>query len=360
MDEKFFDVASPASKIKIDIVSKYFFSWSKVIAPRTPGNIAYIDLFSGKGIYDDGTKSIPVLIIESAIRENLIGKKLVTIFNDSSHSKELSKAINSISGINSLKNYPIIKNSIIDDDFAENFNKIKLIPTLLFVDPWGYKGISIKLIQSVLKDWGCDSIFFFNYNRINMMIDNPVLDKHLNIIFGEKRAKKIKSEVKNLSPIKREKLILNELYEGLKEIGGRYTIHFRFTDDKGKKTSHHLVFTTKNVLGYSMMKDIMAKASSSFEDGVPSYTYSPILQSEINSLFPKIIELEFSLLNRFKSKQITTKELYQTDSINKPFISKNYKEVLKKLESEGKIIANPSKEKRKPGTFADNVKITFI
>src|SRR5207248_10024637 len=40
--------------------------------------------------------------------------------------------------------------------------------TFLFVDPFGYKGLSLQLVNSVIKDWGCDCVFFFNYNRISM------------------------------------------------------------------------------------------------------------------------------------------------------------------------------------------------
>jgi len=36
--------------------------------------------------------------------------------------------------------------------------------------------------------WGCDCVFFFNYNRINAGINNPGVKKHMDALFGEERA----------------------------------------------------------------------------------------------------------------------------------------------------------------------------
>ena len=58
----------------------------------------------------------------------------------------------------------------------------------MFVDPWGYKGLSLRLINSVLKDWACECIFFFNYNRINMGLGNDAVKEHMDALFGEERA----------------------------------------------------------------------------------------------------------------------------------------------------------------------------
>jgi three-Cys-motif partner protein len=63
------------------------------------------------------------------------------------------------------------------------FSQMRLIPTLFFVDPWGYKGLTLQLINSVLKNWGCDAIIFFNYNRINRGLSNPAVQAHMNALF---------------------------------------------------------------------------------------------------------------------------------------------------------------------------------
>ena len=65
-------------------------------------------------------------------------------------------------------------------EIVKMFEQMRLVPTLFFVDPWGYKGLSLSLINSVLKNWGCDCIIFFNYNRINMGLHNEAVEEHMN------------------------------------------------------------------------------------------------------------------------------------------------------------------------------------
>ena len=78
------------------------------------------------------------------------------------------------------------------EEIVKMFEEMSLVPTLFFVDPWGYKGLSLRLVNSVLKDWGCDCIFFFNYNRINMGLSNPFVKEHMNALFGEERAEEFR------------------------------------------------------------------------------------------------------------------------------------------------------------------------
>lgn len=363
MSEEFFNAPSDPSKVKFEIVRKYFWAWAKIIAPRARGNIAYIDLFSGKGVYDDGSKATPLLILEGALRDNLIKTKLITIFNDATpkHTETLQSAIDALPNIAQLKNKPIILNEKIGDDFGKTFKEMNIIPTLFFVDPWGYKGVTLELLQAVLKDWGCDCIFFFNYNRINMCFTNPILNPRTNVIFGKERAETMKKKVKSLTPRMREDYIISNLKEALKGIGGKYFLTFKFKDQNGTKTSHFLVFVSKSPLAYKIMKQIMAKESSYDIDGVPSFIYTPVKTNPSYSLFPPepLKELETSLLKNYAGQKLTFKNLFEQDHLDKPYLAKNYKQVLLKMEAENKIETNPPSEKRKKNTMGENVVITF-
>ncbi len=107
------------------------------------------------------------------------------------------------------------------------------------------------------------------------------------------------------------------------------------------------------------MKDIMAKESSVTDQGVPSFTYSPADASTplLFSLARPFDGLKDELLKIFSGKKLSMKQIYEQHSVDTPFISRNYKEALLVLESEGKIMAEPTK--RKKGTFADHVIVTF-
>lgn len=367
---EFFDEAKDQSKVKIEIVTKYFWAWAKVIIPwaKTRGNkIGYIDLFAGLGLYADGTKSTPLLILEQVVQDKDMCNMLVTVFNDvkTIYIQNLEKAANLISGIERLKYKPQFSNIEVGNELVKMLGGMQLIPSLIFIDPWGYKGLSLQLINSAIKNWGCDCIIFFNYNRINMGLNNPTFRENMDAIFGPGKAEELRKQLEPLDPDERELTIIEAITQAFFEMGGKYVLPFRFKDAFGNKTSHHLIFITKNVLGYSIMKDIMAKGSSEAVQGVPSFEYNPatVKQPLLFELSRPLDELGEMLLLEFAGRTMRMVEIFERHNIGKPFISKNYKDILIQLEAQGKIIADPPVSKRKKikgkTTFSDNVVVTF-
>ncbi|MEQ9414065.1 MAG: three-Cys-motif partner protein TcmP, partial [Cyclobacteriaceae bacterium] len=256
MTEQFFDEQTEQSLIKTKIVATYFEQWAKVItgyqrSRKTQTKIGYIDLFAGPGRYKDGTTSTPLLILNNAVNNSLFRDSLVTTFNDADeeNSSSLKQEIEAINGIDKLKYPPNIMCGEVGDEIVEAFEELDLCPTLMFVDPWGYKGLSLRLINSVLKDWACECIFFFNYNRINMGASNDYVKKHIDALFSEERAEKLRPKLQGQSPDVRELIIVEELTQALKDMGGQYVLPFRFRNSKGSRTSHHLFFVSKHPLG---------------------------------------------------------------------------------------------------------------
>ena len=267
-DYTFFEISKEQSRVKSLIVSKYFEAWANVMMSVLDGQkgrhgrqIQYLDLFAGPGRYEDGTKSTPLLILEKAIAHDKLRDRLITIFNDKdeNNSKSLEAAIDEIPGIETLRYKPKIHNQEIGAGISQMFEKARLIPTFFFVDPWGYKGLSLNLVDSMLEGWGCDCIFFFNYNRISMGIANELVEEHMDALFGEKRAELLRQKLAGLASSARELTIVEELCQAIKATGKRYVLPFRFKNDSGARTSHHLIFVSKGFRGYQIMKDVMAR-----------------------------------------------------------------------------------------------------
>jgi hypothetical protein len=114
------------------------------------------------------------------------------------------------------------------------------------------------------------------------------------------------------------------------------------------------------------MKEIMAGESSTAAQGVPSFEYNPAATLEHPLLFElsrPLDDLADMLLRDFAGKIRTMKAIYEQHNVDTPYISSNYKEILAKLEDEGKIQVNPPADRRpkRKGkvTFADRVKVTF-
>lgn len=282
--EEFFKESREQSKIKAKIVAKYFRAWATVIMSTMRdrgGRLAYVDLFAGPGQYLDGTPSTPVIVIKAALKDPGLTRRLVTFFNDNDpeNAQSLREAIGKIPEVENLRYKPRVKNEEVGQKIVQEFQGMKLVPTLLFVDPWGYKGLSLALINSVVQNWGCDCIFFFNYNRINPGLSNDVVREHMNALFGEDGTEAIRQLSIGMEPNERESLIIEKLSSSLKEMGARYVLPFTFKNEYGTRTSHHLIFISKNFKGYEIMKDIMARESSNRDQGVPSFVYSPASKS---------------------------------------------------------------------------------
>ena len=321
--------------------------------------IAYIDLFAGPGRYSDGTNSTPLLVLEKAIQDQELRERLVTIFNDKEedNADSLRRVINELPGVESLRHRPQVSANEVGEKIVKRFEEMKLVPSLLFVDPWGYKGLSLRLVNSVVKDWGCDCIFFFNYNRINMGMHNEAVREHLNALFGETRANELRAKLDRLSPDERELTIVEELCQAIRDSGPKYVLPFRFKSERGKRTTHHLIFVSKHHKGYEKMKDIMAKESSDAPQGVATFEYNPasVRQPFLFEYSRPLDDLGDMLLDEYAGQTIKMSSIYEQHNVNRPFTKSNYKQALIRLEDQGKIIATA----HKTNTFADRVLVTF-
>lgn len=363
---EFFDEAKEQSQVKTAIVAKYFTAWARVIVPwakKGAGRIAYIDLFAGPGRYKDGTKSTPILVLEKAVADPDLRQMLVSMFNDADadNTQSLQAAIDDIPGIMTLAHKPQIANKAVGTEIVATFEAMHLVPTLFFVDPWGYKGLSLRLVNSVLKDWGCDCILFFNFNRINMGITNPLVDPHIDALFGTERAHALRARVGALSVGEREAAVVEAICDALVALGGRFVLPFRFKHPKHGRTSHHLIFVSKNVRGYEIMKDIMAGESSAETQGVPSFEYNVASRNQglLFDLTRPLDDLSGMLVEKFAGRRMSMLDVYNEHHVGRPYVKRNYKAILQRLEQEGAITATPPAAERRKGTFADVVVVQF-
>lgn len=370
----FFEERSVRSEVKTEIVRKYFWAWAKIMVAQVKkkggDKIGYVDLFAGKGRYEDGTPSTPLRILEGAIRDKNISQMLVAVFNDRDHDNAVSlKAeIGLLPNIKLLKHEPKVRNREIDDHLALVLQRTSTFPILYFLDPWGYKGLSLSLIKAGIKSWGCDCIFFFNYNRINAALSNPVLTENMNCIFGNESANRLRENLREKQPWQRQELIIAELKLALARFGGRYSIEYCFKDDGGHKTSHFLIFTSKHVLGYKIMKQIMAGESSSDDHGVASFQFNPLdridkLEQGLLFDMPNAVDdLASTLVREYAGRKITVGEIYRKHNVGRRFILRNYQDAIKKLDADGRVQTSPPVEKRIRAnkiTLSENVEVTF-
>ena len=261
----------------------------------------------------------------------------------------LREAINQLPGIETLRYAPAVLNTEVGADITSQFESRHFIPTLFFIDPWGYKGLSLRLINALVKDFGCDCIFFFNYNRINMGINNDFVLHHMEALFGKDKVAEMRGQMENMKPAEREIFVVNEIGEALHGMGANYVLPFTFKNTAGTRTSHHLIFISKHVRGYEIMKEIMARHSSTVEQGVASFDFTPVNDNQYPLLFElsrPLDELGDTLTKRYAGRTLTMKEIYDDHHVGTPYIKKNYKRILNALEEQGRIQCTPPAAKR--------------
>ncbi len=368
---EFFTNPTDQSRVKVEIVTKYFRAWANVMVPTVQNkrgmSLGYVDLYSGPGQYDDGTKSTPALIIEEAIRDESLRGLLMTRFNDvkAENITRLKGVLSGLPGFGTLKHQPRLGSEEVTDKFAEIYEKTRLPPTLFFLDPWGYRGLSLRLIRACTRPFGCDCIFFFNYKRVNAGLENDLFAEHMDAIFGIERAVRLRSRLDGLSPKMREQTIVAELLAALKEECGRFALQFPFSTDTGTQTSHYLMFVSKGKKAYDIMKEIMARRSSSHPQGVPSLCFNPRELKQAQLLLDKPLDrLEAALLEVFAGRQLTVEQVFTEHNVGTNYLLSNYKEVLRQLEEKGAVEASPIAETRPKlagdkVSMADDVIITF-
>ena len=367
---EFFGQQTDASRRKTEIVVKYFKAWAKIMtgikidSPR----LNYLDLFSGLGIYDDGSKSTPVYILEELFKNPILVERVKLHFNDmrKSNVEALAKTIAQFP-LADLR-YPLSLTNYDAADYGSAVvRELQGYPTLSFVDPFGYRGITQRLLESLITPFGSDCIFFFNYNEIQRAVLNPKVLSHMQALFGISRFDQLRDLLRQPDIREKEQAIVDVTASALEDVGGKYSLFFRFRNVADSRTMHHLAFLSKNDKAYSLMKDIMAKASSSQTSGVANLTFSARVESSEErqlELFTDdpIEELKSILSHRFSGKTIAVgkipgvhAEIDRLEAHN--YTLANYKRALLQLEAEGKVTTN--RPNRRKNTLADDVVIYF-
>jgi three-Cys-motif partner protein len=348
--KSFFNEQKAHSELKAQILEKYVPVWAGIlIRQRVSDRVIYIDLFSGPGIYKDGSESTPILVLKQVIQKPELHNAFVSYFSDADADNvdALKLAVSELSNLKALKYAPIVERAEITSESHLQFAKLSLVPAFLFFDPFGYKTLSVNMIQSILKNPGSECIFFFNYNRINPAIQNPVVRKIVDAIFGKARVDKLQAILPTLDNAGTEAAIIGALRESLFEIDGKYVVPFGFRSESGKLT-HHLVFVGKHPLGHKIIKEVLAKFSTGESQGVPDFEFTPVPSVEhfpeaalFGTRIPGAIDLlKAELLKVFAGRRLSVQDIFLIHNVGRRYLLLNYKEALKQLCREGRASAS--------------------
>lgn len=273
----FFIEQKEKSKIKTYIVSEFFKAYYSILnnAGKTKNGFNYIDLFSGPGIYEDGSNSTPVVLLDTINNSKTdIVDKILMVFNDENtdYSNSLKSVVENHIVYDKMKQKPIIFNKSANEIDIKKY-LVSGKPTFSFVDPWGYKDVSAEQIKDLIKSVGSDCILFFNVNRILQDLPKDTSAFHMQKIFGEEyQNARILVDVGGITQHEKgrkfvelfSKNLYNKEFDDLKRKGYKlFVLPFAFKQDNMDKTSHYILFISKNHKAILEMKKIMVKTSNS-------------------------------------------------------------------------------------------------
>ncbi len=359
--DSFFERQTPESRAKTDIVASFFPAWLNIIGAVSQGPLAYMELFAGAGTFEeDGTKSTPILVLEHVISSPYASRfRIILNEMEEESADKLESTVMSLPGINRLRERPILlREEVVLENSLKFLKHLGDFPAVLFVDPFGYKGLSRQLFARFMNvGWGRDAILFFNYRRINAAISNPEFVEHMDAIFGRDRARDLRETLAGLNPRDREKQVHAAMEEALHEVGVKYVHRYDF-----EKRHDSLFFMSQKEKGLRVMKNIMQKRSHRDASGIPSFSYSRNgAQPQQLGLFSQsktpLEELHGALLERFAGHLMTFEQIFLEHHPNTNYVEKNYRDVLLEMEAHGEIEVSP--KKRRSGTFGPAVKVKF-
>ncbi len=382
--KEFFDKQLEHSKAKLSLLKKYATVWMRKVTLGTiQKKCAIIDTFAGTGYYEDGSEGSPIILIKEAMdyceqaskQSNINFEQVILVFvekNKENFTKlkaNIEKFVHQEikpDDFNVLNSHEKVSICITNDDF-ENFiknlldNVSSIIPTLMFIDPFGYKVIGFDNISKIIEQYSyCELIINFMYEEINRFFlaeGNEALIKTYKNFYGP-NLDDIKKQIKNKKPLERRDIIINGYKENLKSKGAEYILDFDI--EKNGKVKMNIIFCTKNLYGFDVMKEQMQQVCNNvnFEYHTINPQMSLFDQDDENSLIDSMSKYLF--LN-FTGKTVKFRTIKEKARMH-PFLPSKYvKKALKKLE-EKQLITNIRKSdgsKRRLYSFPEGVIIEF-
>lgn len=350
--------------VKSQIVFEYFQAWASILARRGQ-RLMYLDLFAGRGEYDNGELSTALRIVKFVNSDKLLQKQLLIVLNDKSktHCDNINTIISKHALCKNLHFDPVVTNFEVNAITPDLVDKIKNLPTFCFIDPYGFKGLTHRLVESVIKDWGCECMIFFNTSDINRNLNVDQSQEHLLNVFGKEIYDDLINRVTKYQG-KREELILTCYKNSCIAAGAKHFLKFEINCPSKR---FHLIYLTKNDLGFNKMKKVMARYSRKEESGIPLYSYIEGY-SEVGkqlsldlSLPTSMLKLKGILLSEFADRKIMVRNIIRAcDDKGLFYTEKNIKDALDQLDNEGEIEDITSgARKRQKGTFGDKRIIRF-
>ena len=235
---------------KHNIFENYLEPWAKIISNQPwVKNAYYVDAFAGTGKYKTGEAGSPVIASNILIKHQKTTCKLhcICIERDPKRYEILENSLRQFETKLNIEKH----NSEFLTCIDAILKKIDKSPAFFFIDPEGFSGMDFDKVQAILNLPHTEILINFQYNAIQRWLKASKVEDTITKLFGTSDYKKAKNEVE-----------LIEFYKKQIRRKGTFVWYFRNKFPKQNRTFYYLVYATKNITGFKIMKDVMFREQS--------------------------------------------------------------------------------------------------
>lgn len=382
----FFDQQKANSKIKAMIVSEYFPHYCQIIASKhMPERFGYFDLFSGPGVYEDGQESTPILLAKNCYGMEFLRQRLWMVFNDAFWSEKLKENFGKYFKPTDFGFRPHFGHSMVGEEpEIDNFLRKSWMkqnqsgriynecPSVLFIDPFGYKAIHTDVLTDFMKSWGNEVFIFINSKRINPALDNPKFEEDMRNLFPTTfEDVKVKIRQKRTLPERLQVIIDGIGEEFRRKLGHVFYTAFKFQEEDINTTSHFILHITKGPKGYELIKQIyndFDNVGAAFDAESNTYTFDAKMDNCTPNMFEEelrrapIDKLGEDLWKKYAGQTISAEKLFNEEQKTTKFCRTHYAMALRNLYSRGALQSRftDGKNHVKSVLINDNCILTFV
>lgn len=331
------------SEVKVKLLDTYLKRYFNILNnSQFIGDIHYFDLFSAEGIYENGGKGSPIIVLESIKNAYYTAKhkkgkssKFHCLFNDIDGNK-ISTLQNNISNLKlhylefgsitfSQKDYKLLVPEV-----SSKINELKKgEKAFIFIDPYGYKEVRISDIKSLLQKGNSEVLLFLPTHFMFRFIDGGTPESLYEFIEEIVPKQEWPKSVTGLE-------FIENLKNGFKTYLGDNIFVDTFVISRDKNQFFCLFFFTSHIYGFDRMLD--AKWELDDEQG-----RGWVFKGDTVDLFsvlekePNTQKFENELRSFIKGNNRTNKEVYEF-TLKNGHLTKHTIQIFKKWQDSKQLI----------------------
>ncbi len=350
------------------VLRHYFEAWFPILGMGNRNQrILFIDGFAGPGEYEGGEEGSPLVamrvLAEHSARSRIMAEVVfVFIEKDPARAGRLEALVDQRRG--NLP--PDAEVHVIEGSFSSRMSEVldaldrqrqQMAPAFVMIDPFGVKGIPMKVIRRILRNPRCEVYVSFMWESMNRHLATSEFVPHLNDLFGTPNWKTGLA----LGGEERRRYLYVPYKDQLKKAGAKQVVHFHLF--RGNRLKYSIFFGTGHTKGSDCMKRAIWKIDSfgdfSFRGGQQEQTVlSGLAQPDFTPL-RRALQRRFAnrgwvavkKVREFVSSDETIYHGGQVKGVRKPG-------VLKPMEQEGLLDVDPQTRKRR-FTYPDRCLLKF-